>query len=534
LSLEPLEERSLPSGNPAPASAYKNPPSPMGTVFSTDANVNIDVGGLIHEETTVAVNPTNPLNMIASANDYEGGVNNGGQIHYATHARARVTFDGGQTWTTYAVPTNAYELTGDPSVSFDADGTAYLATQARVFSQNGAVGTDRTGADIIVSHSTDGGQTWAAPVRVATGKGADGAKVQETNNDKPYLTAWGHGNAIATWTQFNWGPQGVFIDQPVLASVTHDGGMDWTAPAQLSGPLDFGAVPTVAADGSVYVGYQSYDNAVGPEFRHHYEVVKVDPATGQPLAAPVVVGVTYDGIHDCPLNVNGYQTYQDSEFRAPSGMGNVTADPTNASHLAVIWPDMRNNPYPDAELPSSDPYQVRTNSDIIVSQSFDGGLTWSAPAALALANDQFQPWGAYDTTGRLQIGFYDRSYDPANHQYGYTLASETAPGALTFTFRQVTTALSDPTQGDAFFTVTVNPAFPNATTFLGDYTGIAVTPTGVAAVWTDLRLPSTSLPGSGEDVFFAFVGSDTYLADLSAALAAAESDPSAPGGHRRK
>src|SRR5262249_6451497 len=46
-----------------------------------------------------------------------------------------------------------------------------------------------------------------------------------------------------------------------------------------------------------------------------------------------------------------------------------------------------------------------------------------------------------------------------------------------------------------------------ATTFLGDYSGIAVTPAGVAALWTDLRLPSPvpSFPGSGEDVFFALV-----------------------------
>ena len=83
---------------------------------------------------------------------------------------------------------------------------------------------------------------------------------------------------------------------------------------------------------------------------------------------------------------------------------------------------MRNNPYPGAVLPSHDPYQVQTNSDIIVSQSFDGGRTWSAPAAVAVPLDQFMPWGAYDAGGRLHIGYFDRSYDPANHRYGYSLA----------------------------------------------------------------------------------------------------------------
>src|SRR5262249_47399284 len=156
---------------------------------------------------------------------------------------------------------------------------------------------------------------------------------------------------------------------------------------------------------------------------------------------------------------------------------------------------------------SADPYQATTNSDIIVSQTFDGGLHWSAPTPIAAVNDQFMPWAAYDVSGRLHIGYYDRSYDAANHKYGYTLASETAPGSLSFTTQQVTTALSDPTQGDAFFAGTANSSFPHATTFMGDYTGIAVTPTGqVAAVWTDMRLPALGgFPGSGEEVFFALV-----------------------------
>src|SRR5262249_52870539 len=154
---------------------------------------------------------------------------------------------------------------------------------------------------------------------------------------------------------------------------------------------------------------------------------------------------------------------------------------TNALHLAVIWSDMRNSTLPAP----TNPYLAKTNSDIIVSQSFDSGLHWSTPTAIATVNDQFMPWGAYDASGRLHIGYYDRSYDADNHKYGYTLASETAPGSLSLTTQQVTTALSDPTQGDAFFAGTADSSFPGATTFMGDYTCIAVTEAGqVAAVWT--------------------------------------------------
>jgi hypothetical protein len=125
------------------------------------------------------------------------------------------------------------------------------------------------------------------------------------------------------------------------------------------------------------------------------------------------------------------------------------------------------------------------------------------------------PWAAYNSAGLLQIGFFDRSYDPANHEYGYSLASETAAGSLSFSVQQVTAplspggpTLSDPTQNDRWFSsVTPNSNFPNPTTFLGDYSNIAVTPSGVAAYWTDMR-PSvtfTTRTGAGEDAFFSLV-----------------------------
>ena len=53
---------------------------------------------------------------------------------------------------------------------------------------------------------------------------------------------------------------------------------------------------------------------------------------------------------------------------------------------------------------------------------------------------------------------------------------------------------------------TVNPAFPSATAFLGDYSNIAATPDGgVVAYWTDMRNDATfaGRTGHGEDAFFA-------------------------------
>ena len=481
---------------------YRSPSSPICTTpTSSAANVNTDCEGLgIHNETTIAVNPTNSLNQIGSANDYQVFFSSGGYAIVTVYSRAHVTFDGGQTWSEYPIKYNNYAATGDPALAFDASGNAYLATIGFVWSQNRGCCTN---PDILVAHSSDGGKNWTMPARVAKGSGTFGSP--GVLNDKEFLTAWGNGNAIVTWTKFNLGIRGSYISSPIYASVTHDGGNSWSTPVEISGSAAFcagaqggndcnqstGSVPVVAADGSIYVAFLNYAN--DPSGRDQYLVVKVDPQTGARVGGPYQVGGVYDGFTDYPFNDDGRQTYQDSQFRSWA-VGNMAADPTNAAHLAVIWSDMRNGPATDPN-----PYNTTTNSDVIVSQSFNGGATWSAPTALAAAGDQFMPWGAYDTSGKLRIGYFDRSYDPANHKYGFTLASETSSGSLNFSFAQLTTALSDPTQNNFWFSNN------GATTFLGDYSGIATYSGGVVALWTDLRETACIdiFCGSGQDAFYA-------------------------------
>ena len=87
------------------------------------------------------------------------------------------------------------------------------------------------------------------------------------------------------------------------------------------------------------------------------------------------------------------------------------------------------------------------------------------------------------------------------------LGTETAAGALAFTFAAVSTVRSDPTRGNRWFAATLNPAFPFTTSFIGDYNNIAVFPngSGVASYWTDLRNDATfgTRTGHGEDGYSA-------------------------------
>jgi hypothetical protein len=505
-------------------SAFKTGTAICTTPTQTTANVNTDCdtagsNGVTnpHNETSIAVNPTNPQNIVGGANDYQLGINPGGHVSETLRSFAHVSIDGGQTWSEYPINSNSsYQATGDPSVAFDASGHAYYATLGFRF-----VGpANAQNPDVLVANSGDGGQSWDVK-RIASGSGVE-TSVGDLL-DKEYVAAWGSGNAIVTYGDFRLGKGGSFSTGQIFASVTHDFGKTWTKPTLISGDRDqaFVSVPTVAADGKVYVAFLNTDN-LDPKNsetfgRDSYYVVQVSPDDGHALLpGPVKVADVIDGATDYPLAF-GRQTYQDSLFRTWAA-GNITADPTRAGHLAVVWSDMRNS-----ELPApQNPYEAVTNSDVIVSESFDGGLHWSEPAAIDLRNDQFMPWGAFDGSGGLDIGFFDRSYDEANHVYGYTVAhagaSATPSPPSAFHPTEVTTDGSDPTQGDRWFRATVDPNFPGATRFLGDYSNIAVVPTGtggggtgitlgtdVVAYWTDMREEAcfpAGVCGHGEDAYF--------------------------------
>jgi hypothetical protein len=308
---------------------------------------------------------------------------------------------------------------------------------------------------------------------------------------------------IVTWIRYVFGPHVIIRSAPMVAQASHDGGASWTAPAEISGSdptcvgltspnacdQTWGNAIAVSPSGEVLATfYDTYeytpDGATNLGRTKHYSVM-LDPSTGTRADGPNLIGQAYDGINegDFPVSVDGRQTLQDSELRLLM-QGNITADPTDATgnHFAVVWFDDRNASPP---VPA-DPYAAVTNSDVIVSQTWDGGATWSAPTAIALPNDQFMPWAAYDSDGLLRVGFFDRSYDPANHAYATPSRRRHIMGRSRSPRRR-RRRCSRMEPRNAWFATTVDPDFPRATRFIGDYSGIAAVGSDVVVSWTDLR-----------------------------------------------
>src|SRR3954452_19593696 len=155
-------------------------------------------------ETSVAVNPTNPRNVVAGANDYRHccdftGLNDGTGWGY-------VSFNGGKSWVNVQVPGLTAETggkgnfktvdsAGDPALGFGPDGSLYYANI--VFSRVSMA------SGVAVSTSTDGGLTWGAPNMVAYDAAGN------FFNDKEWIAAGPNGTVVVTWTRFNQGPQGL-------------------------------------------------------------------------------------------------------------------------------------------------------------------------------------------------------------------------------------------------------------------------------------------------------------------------------------
>ena len=450
--------------------------------------------GAPQNEPNVAVNPHNPKNLVGGSNDWD--VFSSRDNKYDGAGMAYTTFDGGQTWTDVQLPhltlqtsatglLSAMDTPSDPSVAFGPHNAVYYANID--YSR-----TDDPNA-IVVSASRDGGLTWGEPsVVIADGVDATGhALPTDYFNDKDWIAVDQRTGAVyVTWTR--WGPTG----SPIVSSVSHDGGVTWSAPvtvspANIAGevtPFSQGSIPQVGPDGTLYVAYElAVCQTLNCDQPTDHDVIAVARSKdGGRTFTNVVAGPDDDFPPSPDLEWMGLT----GENFGVNSFPSFAVDPQDGQ-MYLAWADDRNG-----QLDASG-NSIQTNGDVFVISS-GNGKDWSAPIRLGTSADDFFPAvAAYD--GHVAMSFYTRAYDPNGIGLDVAYVAGGRGALKKNKVIRITTQSENPqVQFVELGAVTGNvlQGF-----FIGDYTAAALGSDGVFHPdWTDFRgKPGTTLPN--QDIY---------------------------------
>ena len=445
-------------------------------------------------ETTIAVNPFNPRNIVAGSNDYR--LFNTREARNDASGFAYTSFDGGRTWRNVQLPKltfqtgatgqlNIMDSAGDPAIAFGPHDTVYYANL--VFSRATVPAGDQGASGLVVSVSHDGGLTWADPSIVQLdGVAADGSHVPTTFfNDKEWIGVDPiRGTAYVTWTRFTFNAAGAYQESPIMSRRSVDGGRTWGDAARISPslvgftggitPFSQGSNPVVTADGTLQVAYESSvcATAACDQPTDHDAVVVGTSRDGGQTFRNTEVGLDFD----FPRNADtGRASLTGENFRINS-YPQLTVDRLTG-RLWVTWADDRNGQYTGAT-------SVRTNGDAFLSSSATG-RDWSPVLTLGTPQDEVFPAVAA-LAGRVAVTYYTRHYDPTGIKLDYAFQSGWGRFVTHDRIRRLSSESSDPSIQFVAAGLVTGKVLQGV--FIGDYTAVAV---GVDfqlhPCWTDFR-----------------------------------------------
>lgn len=421
-----------------------------------------------NNEPALAVDPNDPMHIVAAGNDY-GTPNEDAWVGYY------VSWDGGETWARDLIdgywrgpisPLTGYEGAGDPVVCFDSNSNVYISgicfkRSTNPFNPFGFGWNPGRADGIFVAKSTDGGENFDQITIIATA-----FQSLITFHDKEWMAVdMNNGNVYVVWVAFT----GLMMAN-VLFSRSTDGGNSFSTPRVISEyqALEInsqGSTIQVTPDGSIHILWIDFN--VG-QVRYTYSTDQ-----GQSFSTPESI---------CDVEEIPY-ALENGDYRTPTLlMSAVDLSETNTSgSLYVTWNDYR---YGDA--------------DILLIYSRDGGDSWSEPIRVnndeeGNGHDQFFSAVAVSTQGWVHMVFYDRRDDENN--------------TLLWAYYAISK------NGGENFTININMSDENFDgnnaphPFIGDYIGITATNTTAYAVWCDTR-EGTPEDGSSEIYFGAVEFSD--------------------------
>lgn len=484
-------------------------------------------------EVSVAVNPTNPLNIAGGAKDYTASYIKGqatGCPKFNVWMGTFSSLDGGMTWSDDLMPgfpgdNRTSNIKGntcntDPVVAFGEDGTFVFSGLNYGGAHAGQVPTEpnplfpgstdaTTATQIYFAHSNDGGRSFDGSTISFCGVGDNGVQF----NDKQWfaLQPGGH-NAIVTWTPyFSTPPLPTGVQDPTgkLAQSTSlisycdstDDGKTWSAQKTFTPTLQgtnlvsqadsqFSMPAYLPGGGKVAVIWAAdTDSSLGIDA--HPQGDQVVYTEGTVTAQGTAFGPVLSTFPVNPLKSSpGRDGTGPSHFRVAT-YPVLAVDNSDGPHRGrryVVWADQ--------------PGPVDSDTQILLRYS-DDGVSWSAPVTVndVAKGDQFVPWIDVDAKGGVHVAWYDRRNSPNNQlldvYYGYS-----DDGGQTFHRNvRITEGLFD---GDLGHHQTGAP-------FIGDYIGLDTSKESVTLFWSDTR--HTGEPGrpAGSDVYAA-----TLLRDHSA------------------
>jgi hypothetical protein len=447
-------------------------------------------------ETTVAVNPANPRNLVAGSNDYR--VFNTRENRNDGSGWAYTTFDGGRTWANVQLPhltfqtgaTGALSImdsAGDPAIAFGPHNTVYYANL--VFSRL----SDASGLAVSVSH--DGGRTFGEPsIAQLDGVNPDGtAAPTDIFNDKEWITADpSSGTVYLTWTRFTYDDAGNYLESPIMVRKSNDYGRSWGAAVRVapsltgfSGgitPFDQGSNPQVGNDGTLYIAYEGSvcATAACDGADDHDAVVLARSRNGGRSFTNTEAALDFD----FPTNEDaGTEALTGENFRINS-YPQLAYDRVTG-RLWITWADDRDGSYDNGE-------SVKTNGDNLVISSADG-VHWAKPVTIGSGADEVYPAIAA-LGGRIAVSYYTRKYDPAGIGLDFALVTGWGAGVAKAPVRRLTTQTENPQVQFVGTGLLTGDTLQG--TFIGDYTAVALgTDFQVHPVWTDFRgRPGTNTP----------------------------------------
>jgi hypothetical protein len=368
--------------------------------------INLSGGYNNQSETWITINPLNPDNIVAAANDY-----NYLTVQTGYRMSTYSTSDGFKTWTHSTTPDNnglyinipsgRDLLLYDPGLTFDTHGWCYYSYGV---SQIDAQQKDYDNG-LFVCRSKDGGKSWEDPIPIALSTA--GTLNQEFNDRYSIAADCNHGspyqdNIYLTWKKFN-------KNTGIAFSKSTDAGQTWSIPSSLPGGdinQTQSPIPVVGPNNELYVVWISQNNGYADAY-----VQKSTNGGATWLPGPSKAqSILSNGV----LNTVSYRyVLENKQNMRIASMPYIAVDNSNGPRKGYV-------------------YIVQTGLDetgktrLFLSKSTNGGVDWTSKIRIdsnQYGNDMFFPNIAVDpVTGIIAVIYYSSQNDLNNVGFDAYLA----------------------------------------------------------------------------------------------------------------